>query len=1438
MSKAKLFSEQNKAEAGITLFLSGGREISGKIKSIAEDYVVIQDGSNQLTIFFEMIGGWAPAMNKQLETPEDGTDNSSDINTKPNVLDVAIFEILRSKPTIALPRADFNIENLVPDDSQELVRAKNKYEYAIKIKELSRLHTIIPPLIRLAERTCNPTLFCLCGVLNLELGAIPEAEELFNKSLIQPISHAFVAYAYIESTRDNWRKCATNLLTAIYLSVERKLPFQDLLESLGKTLGQCQDREVLGLIQILEWVQDEQQHLARLICAFAIHDRYPDAASLVMEGKIKEAHELAPNSSIFLSFDPPKAAKPVEPPPVSRDPVIGTSSQFGYVSAFYLRGHKGFGFIRDETRGETFYFDTDHVIDQGLLNEIRMDKAGQKIDFIPSKAITPNTRYRMALEVKRSGSEFTVKPLEARKTITTLSKTAPAYERARAAESKNNLEEAAKFYNDEIRNKGPYWKSAVMDLSTLLHRQGNTQEAINLLDQYSSKLDRREAIQNQKITFLMAAKQYAKTTDIIKAALSQAKDNNKTQTLLRQLAYCQYKSGHHDEAIATLNKLPKDDSTHQMMQMVEQARATSDVTSEGDIAQIGRELSQWTSGISPFAQYLLDSFDDSYIDERSKARGYYDGKDFAALDNFFERIPGKRPGEKGKVSITLAALCEKSPEGAGDRLTNDYLRRALTFMGEAAFSDAAHSDIARCYLTEAATMCSAHEVDKQLALIIASYLTDKPAPSNIAARDGRFYVKDLLSKLVQDKAGHQRFEKDFIYYSAMSSALTINLERAAPMTTSVLNKILTNKIQLQKLRDGEMERLRRERNILMTLAGYDYTAASSYIDATNQLRDQAFITRFETDRIRLNLLSNIAKDGAAYINEPDYVERERKFLRVSQEIVRFSEEIRREPTKITIEFLLPILEQMEKKLKDNFDAFVAKSAVQLTLSNVLENDYYIPEYDRKVRVCISVKSAHGGAPIEGLEISADEIQGLRVIESGLSPELFRGGEEREIELTIEPSPEQIADAAFTLQCIVRYRKRNGELVEHGKQSLPVRIGSPRDFTPIPNPYRDYAGGRSVDNPDMFIGRQALLSRILDVVNKDSMGQCFSLYGQKRSGKTSVLKQLKKRLIRPFLAAEISIGSLETTADDPSNSFFQLCLDRIQEAAEDSAGLTNIAWWPQPQDLQKTPLESFRKTIKYLKKELEALGWRSPRIVLLIDEFTYLYEYIAEGVLPSTFMRQWKSLLQMEMFNAVIVGQDSMSKFKQAFPNEFGVTFDERITYLSRDEAIQLAQEPILLNGQSRYRGRAIERLLQLTGGSPFYMQIFCDRLVFHMNQKQASFITEADIEMVATLLTTGAEALPIERFDPLITAAGESVAEAAREKYLILLSSIAKNSDAITGARPTDLQPTEKKELMLKDMHERDVIISDAEGRVKIRVELFQEWLKIHSDFMEIGGRS
>ena len=143
----------------------------------------------------------------------------------------------------------------------------------------------------------------------------------------------------------------------------------------------------------------------------------------------------------------------------------------------------------------------------------------------------------------------------------------------------------------------------------------------------------------------------------------------------------------------------------------------------------------------------------------------------------------------------------------------------------------------------------------------------------------------------------------------------------------------------------------------------------------------------------------------------------------------------------------------------------------------------------------------------------------------------------------------------------------------------------------------------------------------------------------------------------------------------------------------------------------------------------------------------------------------------------------MPKFKQKFANEFGTTQDERVNYLKHDDAIRLIDEPIHIGGkqgESRYREQAIERILDLTAGSPFYIQIICNRLVEYMNRKHIMLVTEADVEYVKNELVQGVNALSQDKFENLINSGDTSDDAIGDADALNVLTTIAKNSQ--TGA--------------------------------------------------------
>ena len=434
-------------------------------------------------------------------------------------------------------------------------------------------------------------------------------------------------------------------------------------------------------------------------------------------------------------------------------------------------------------------------------------------------------------------------------------------------------------------------------------------------------------------------------------------------------------------------------------------------------------------------------------------------------------------------------------------------------------------------------------------------------------------------------------------------------------------------------------------------------------------------------------------------------------------------------------------------------------------------------------------------------------------------------------------------AARWLQIKNRYRTRTGEEEKTPVENLSIRLYSADEFEEIENPYAAYAEGGVVGEPKMFFGREELIRNIAHAIQESRLdSKCIVVFGQKRSGKSSVLHHLKASLQKDSELLILDLGNLGSIQEEDSSvpllhQILKRILTVLEYAIEDrvDAGFTSLAL-PIPDDSEfyghPAPLQCFQDTFERLKRQVARHeDWRGVRAVLLIDEFQYIYARIVAGKIPESFMQNWKALLQANYFSAVLVGQDVMPKFKERFPNEFGTTQDERVTYLTQGDARRLVDEPIRIGGpqgESRYREQAIERILELTAGSPFYIQIVCNRLVEYMNSKHAALVTAADVEHVKNELIAGVNALGLDKFDNLINSGDTSADAISDEDARKVLKVIADNSRTGLCHRDTIVCETHLPlDTILNELVKRDVV-ERREESYQIQVGLFKEWLIVN----------
>lgn len=1355
------------------------------------------------------------------------------VSQNKNTISSFAFTAFQTAPNIPLPPADFRIKDLLKEDHEDLSKIKNKYEYAIKIKELNRINDLLPEVQRLAQRLRNGSVFYLSGILAFEIRKYAQAKEEFQKSFLVDNMKASIALAHISIQEKKWDQAVQWLIQAILHNQERPLTNmmqeKDVLIGIGSCLTNCQHREARGLGEIQSKLKSEESRpLFFLLLAYALQPNYPEAAISVYNEDIIEASTQAGKSPVFLPASLPEISNNLLPisTPIQKK---NDSILFGHVTSVYPS--KGFGFIASNEQ-EMFFFPISNVEDYELKTKLTSNLSGEKVSFYrDTKPFNKRGKYDVAKNINWIDSDKQKYPIEIPLTIS-LPKGDQSYADAKLAEQKGDFEKAENYYKHVISNKGRYSQSAVKDLATLLNRLERGDDAINLLDEHRNEFEDTKPLDNLKSVFYIKLGQYQEGAKLLRQLKSNTSHLKEKSQYVRQEAYCIMMNGDIDKALRLLKEAQKKNYTDEQITTYIKKLETIKSQNIGIDDEELLNLAGFTSSLPKFAQDLIQMplSDFTGVDERAKVRGFFTKKDFREVEQNLDQLGGRRPNDKAKLLITLAAMTERSPDFAWNRNPTQLLGRALAFMGEAATYDGQPPDVRRYYLAEALALTGKEfDIKFPLSFLISTYLSEIPEPGEFIS-GGNYDVGIVLNKLNKTPSALRKLFYDLSFYETIAkNAVEYLLSEISKQSIQFSENIPSNVVR-ENQKNLVLEQIRKNKAAIKSLIEKIYSNTSDFEETASVLMQLTQSTHFELDKRRLTELANISDDISKYWKELEFIEKESRCSRLSNQLDHLREDIRNQPTHLSYELLLDLVEKIKNSLEKDFNDFAEKAVPEIEMINVLSDDYYILEKN-VITLRLEITLKKGSAPIEGIDVWAIEEKGLKVIESEDAPINLRGGERKEVELKIQPSASQLKEKVFTIKCFINYRNRKGNAEKSKDFNFPIRLGASDEFSEIPNPYKNYAGGQSVDDPNMFKGRNDIINRIIDILTKGPDGQCFVLYGQKRSGKTSILNQIRRRLnAEKYVIILLSLGEIDIDHDNKQLNFIELCINKIEEYLEDELDISITI--PNKDEIKERPNESLKKVFRESIKSLKATGLEQPKIILLIDEFTYVYEYIKEGIVSPVFMRTWKALLQLQLFNAVVVGQDSMPKFKQAFPNEFGVTHDERISYLSKEETKQLIEEPILFNGQSRFRGHAFDRLFKLTAGSPFYTNIICDRLVQYLNSRRAPFITEADVDRVLhgweegntkiSGLIVGNDILAIERFDPLITAAGQSVETFPREKHLEVLRSIATQRN---HADIRELPQIEGLNEILRDLQEREIIKSDTKQRYMVNVGLFAEWL-------------
>lgn len=288
--------------------------------------------------------------------------------------------------------------------------------------------------------------------------------------------------------------------------------------------------------------------------------------------------------------------------------------------------------------------------------------------------------------------------------------------------------------------------------------------------------------------------------------------------------------------------------------------------------------------------------------------------------------------------------------------------------------------------------------------------------------------------------------------------------------------------------------------------------------------------------------------------------------------------------------------------------------------------------------------------------------------------------------------------------------------------------------PIPQIYHGdgrpvFVDGRA-DEDTPFKGRRALFRRLEEALGgADGERSTYLLVGQRRSGKTSALLQLERRLGTQVVPAFLDLQSEKLGGAEQATGL----LHGIAGTVNDEARRRGVVL----PDLTRRLLdaEPYPAFGRWLDAVETALGSR--RLLLCLDEYEALEQGLAAGRFDERLLMALRHIVQhRRRVDVLLSGNRHIDELPPRWASALINTLSLPVSYLDEADARELVVRPVR-GFPDIYRTDAVEQIIRLTHCQPYLVQLLCALLVERMNKARrmppASWVEVADVQAVIGL---------------------------------------------------------------------------------------------------------
>ena len=293
----------------------------------------------------------------------------------------------------------------------------------------------------------------------------------------------------------------------------------------------------------------------------------------------------------------------------------------------------------------------------------------------------------------------------------------------------------------------------------------------------------------------------------------------------------------------------------------------------------------------------------------------------------------------------------------------------------------------------------------------------------------------------------------------------------------------------------------------------------------------------------------------------------------------------------------------------------------------------------------------------------------------------------------------------------------------------------------------YIVGAPIDRVEMFFGRRDIIDKIKRQLSTSHRANVILLEGNRRTGKTSILKRLQAPEVLPgWIVVNCSFQGgegHESKAGLPTKEVFRLMARDIGWAVYDAGLPVSLPDMRLP-DLKKRFKVAFVKALAtafsgsqpfevfelYLQAVLEAA--RPRRLLLMLDEFDKLQEGIDTGITSPQVPENLRYLLHTyQGLSAILTGSRRLKRLREEYWSAlFGFGHRVPVSELPLEDARLLVKQPV--ERRLTYVPEAMDRVVELCSRQPFLIQSLCNRIFERTALSHERTVTVGAVDAAAT----------------------------------------------------------------------------------------------------------